>query len=337
MTVHSRLRSRLIAIAAVTLLTAATGVAIDLATHHNASPTVAPTAAVSVLLKTPIHIAGAGAKGVALRAAPDTTQPEIIRIPDGATPDYKCFTYGQVITGHPIWFYVTFQGKTGFYASHYDDAHYSSDADLTARYGVPLCTTLANSIDQSMHITLNSSAGQHEKLVAAISPQIAEAAHTAGVDGQTLARVIYHEGGNYFSPRRSATEIKEALVSGSVGIGQLKPDTVKLVAIKVYHDYVLAQEDSAVIREKLVYDWDFSLKYAAGYIRLLQDAGVSGDWPLFMAYSLSVDQAVKWKAAGHPMDPASLARIGFVDSNQDNFLDFRTRQQLFNDAKNAIG
>jgi hypothetical protein len=60
-------------------------------------------------------------------------------MPEGASPTYHCFAYGQVINGVPIWFSVTHNGKTGFYASAFDDAHYRSDAELTQKYGVPKC------------------------------------------------------------------------------------------------------------------------------------------------------------------------------------------------------
>jgi hypothetical protein len=60
-------------------------------------------------------------------------------MPEGASPDYHCFAWGQNINGVPIWFNVTYGGATGYYASYYDDSSYHSNEELTAKYGVPLC------------------------------------------------------------------------------------------------------------------------------------------------------------------------------------------------------
>jgi hypothetical protein len=60
-------------------------------------------------------------------------------MPEGASPDYHCFAWGQNINGVPIWFFVTYNGVTGFYASYFDDSSYHSNEELTAKYGVPLC------------------------------------------------------------------------------------------------------------------------------------------------------------------------------------------------------
>jgi hypothetical protein len=60
-------------------------------------------------------------------------------MPEGASPDFHCFVWGQNINGVPIWFNVTYNGVTGYYASFYDDSSYHSNEELTAKYGVPLC------------------------------------------------------------------------------------------------------------------------------------------------------------------------------------------------------
>ncbi len=60
-------------------------------------------------------------------------------MPEGASPDYQCFAYGQNINGVPVWFNVTYNGVTGHYASCYDNSSYHSNAELTAKYGIPLC------------------------------------------------------------------------------------------------------------------------------------------------------------------------------------------------------
>lgn len=87
-----------------------------------------------------IHIHGTAPENVVnIRPQPNTSQPAIGSIPEGASPDYNCFTYGQQIGPVPIWFSVNYGGVTGFYASFYDDSSYASDAELTGKYGVPKC------------------------------------------------------------------------------------------------------------------------------------------------------------------------------------------------------
>lgn len=77
-----------------------------------------------------------------IRPVPNTTQNPIGRIPEGASPEYNCFTYGQVINGVPVWFSVNYGGVTGFYASYYDDSSYRSEAELTGKYGIPKCGSI---------------------------------------------------------------------------------------------------------------------------------------------------------------------------------------------------
>ncbi|HET7417167.1 MAG TPA: hypothetical protein VFJ61_06055 [Solirubrobacterales bacterium] len=95
--------------------------------------------AVANAISAPIHIANTGGEGVFIRPEPNTSRPAIGWIPEGASPDYNCFAWGQNINGVPIWFNVNYNGKTGFYASYYDDSSYHSNEELTAKYGVPLC------------------------------------------------------------------------------------------------------------------------------------------------------------------------------------------------------
>lgn len=90
-------------------------------------------------ISAPIHIHGTGGEGVFIRPQPNTSQPAIGWMPEGASPDYNCFVWGQNINGVPIWFDVNYNGVTGYYASYYDDSSYRSNAELTAKYGVPLC------------------------------------------------------------------------------------------------------------------------------------------------------------------------------------------------------
>jgi uncharacterized protein YraI len=84
----------------------------------------------------PIHIT----ETVNIRPGPSTASGNPLgAIPTGASPDYYCFVWGQDINGVPIWFNVTYNGITGYYASYYDDSSYHSNEELTAKYGVPLC------------------------------------------------------------------------------------------------------------------------------------------------------------------------------------------------------
>jgi hypothetical protein len=87
----------------------------------------------------PIHIRGTGGDGVLIRPTPSASQPGVGWMPEGASPDYNCFTYGDVVGGVPVWFSVNYNGKTGYYASFYDDSHYQSESELSSQYGIPKC------------------------------------------------------------------------------------------------------------------------------------------------------------------------------------------------------
>ena len=93
----------------------------------------------ALAIPAPIHIANTGGEGVYIRPDPNTSRPAVGWMPEGASPDYNCFAWGQSIGGVPIWFNVNYNGVTGFYASYYDDSSYHSNEELTAKYGVPLC------------------------------------------------------------------------------------------------------------------------------------------------------------------------------------------------------
>ena len=97
------------------------------------------TAGGATAIFAPIHIANTDGEGVFIRPDPNTSRPAVGWMPEGASPDYHCFAWGQNINGVPIWFNVTYNGKTGYYASYYDDSSYHSNEELTAKYGVPLC------------------------------------------------------------------------------------------------------------------------------------------------------------------------------------------------------
>jgi uncharacterized protein YraI len=97
------------------------------------------TAATALAISAPIHISGTGGEGVFMRSGPSTANSRVGWMPEGASPDYNCFVWGQSIGGVPIWFGVNYNGVTGYYASYYDDSSYHSNEELTAKYGVPLC------------------------------------------------------------------------------------------------------------------------------------------------------------------------------------------------------
>jgi uncharacterized protein YraI len=89
-----------------------------------------------------IHIHGTAPEGyVNIRPEPNTNRAPVGRIPEGASPDYDCFTYGQNIGGVPVWFLVNYGGARGYISSYYDDSSYRSEAELTAKYGIPKCGT----------------------------------------------------------------------------------------------------------------------------------------------------------------------------------------------------
>jgi hypothetical protein len=190
-----------------------------------------------------------------------------------------------------------------------------------------------NSGYRACHIQVKAGAGARERQILSMSGDLNTAAKAAGVDCQTLAHIIYHEGGNYLSIRRSATQVAE--LSGpmaSVGIGQMTIPTAKLVALKIYSDWQTVFADDIVVRASLIYDIPFALKMAAGYVKLLEEAGVAGDFQLFMSYSLSVTGAKAWRATGYSMNRAVLSTIKGL--RLDKFI---PRQNFYKQAVRAIG
>lgn len=93
----------------------------------------------ALAISAPIQITNTGGEGVYIRSEPNTSSTRLGWMPEGASPDYNCFAYGQNINGVPVWFNVTYNGITGYYASYYDNSSYHSNAELTAKYGVPQC------------------------------------------------------------------------------------------------------------------------------------------------------------------------------------------------------
>lgn len=93
----------------------------------------------ALAISAPIQIANTGGEGVFIRSEPTKNSERLGWMAEGTSPEYHCFVWGEDINGVPIWFNVTHDGITGYYASYYDDSSYHSNAELTAKYGVPLC------------------------------------------------------------------------------------------------------------------------------------------------------------------------------------------------------
>lgn len=93
-----------------------------------------PAAAVSAPIRTTAN--------VNMRPGPSTTSGNpITTIPAGVSPSFNCWAQGQNINGVDVWFNVTYNGRTGFYASYYDNSSYSTDAQITSKYGIRNCST----------------------------------------------------------------------------------------------------------------------------------------------------------------------------------------------------
>jgi uncharacterized protein YraI len=80
---------------------------------------------------------------VNLRGGPSAATARVGGIYAGASPDFHCWTQGQNIGGVDVWFNVTYNGATGFYASYYDNSSYATDAQITPKYGIPQCGAAA--------------------------------------------------------------------------------------------------------------------------------------------------------------------------------------------------
>jgi Putative amidase domain len=91
-------------------------------------------------ISAPIQVAGTDGEGIFIRPEPNTSQSPLGWMAEGASPEYICFTHGEMVGNVNVWFNVTYNGVTGYYASFYDNSSYKNDAELTAKYGVPACT-----------------------------------------------------------------------------------------------------------------------------------------------------------------------------------------------------
>jgi hypothetical protein len=90
-------------------------------------------------ISAPIQISGTGSDGVLIRPTPSTSQAAVGWMPEGASPDYVCFTYGDSVEGLSVWFQINYNGVSGFYASHWDNSRYQSEGELTNKYSISKC------------------------------------------------------------------------------------------------------------------------------------------------------------------------------------------------------
>lgn len=87
-------------------------------------------------IKAPIAVTTA----VNLRPGPSTSSGSpLTTMPPGTSPGFLCWTTGQVISSIDVWFKVYWAGVTGYYASALDNSSYTTDGQITSKYGIPSC------------------------------------------------------------------------------------------------------------------------------------------------------------------------------------------------------
>lgn len=299
------------------------------------------------------HVYRTNGDGVWLHAAPVVNDQLLTVLPEATEFLATCWKAGETVNGNNIWLYGTSGQNSGYVTDYYIDTHWNTTADLDAQ-GIPACDAApapdpAPAPDSQDNTSLGygwpgSTApvniqllvnGTREQNLLALTDELQAAADATGIDGQELARVIDHEGGQYLDNavlRDSWELVEEAwpYPDPSVGIAQMKVSTARTVDAQVYgtDDSSVSNED---MRYRLIHDQNFSIFMAAGYLQLMQNEGVGDGWPQFMAYSLSPKTALAWELAGHPMDTASLKALDIIPES------FQPRQQLYNDAVAAIG
>lgn len=87
----------------------------------------------------PIQIAETQGMGVNLRSMPSTNSQIIGKIPEGESPDYECFKFGQDVGGTDLWFRVNYEGQQGFYSAFYDSTPYEWRHYIWNHYGIGEC------------------------------------------------------------------------------------------------------------------------------------------------------------------------------------------------------
>ena len=126
-----------------------------------------------------------------------------------------------------------------------------------------------------------------------------------GLNPLLLGALTYHEGGEYIGSAGRRQVAKRAdRYSSSKGMMQIQNGTAKQVLDEIYNE-----DPPKHLDRKLINDDDYSLKVAAGYLRLLRDTyGVTGDRELFLAYSARPNTIRAMKETG--FDPMGLSTDG---------------------------
>lgn len=60
-------------------------------------------------------------------------------IPRAASPGYYCWTTGDDINGSNVWFRGYWDGHTGYYAAAQDTSSFDDNAQISSKYGIPMC------------------------------------------------------------------------------------------------------------------------------------------------------------------------------------------------------
>lgn len=88
---------------------------------------------------------------VNMRVAPNLSGAVIDKVPVGSSPRIRCAMLGALIYDTPIWFYVEYGARRGFYSAYYSTAEYETWADLWNRYGIPRCDRPGSAIGGSLY------------------------------------------------------------------------------------------------------------------------------------------------------------------------------------------
>lgn len=121
---------RLLTGAVVALVLAVVGIAVHGQAANSQRPRLAAYAS-SIAIVVDVNI----------RATPDTSQAPLTLMPAGSTPTYICYVDGEDEQGTTKWFYVTWNGVTGYYSSIADDVPLALQNNIEGNYGIPRCGT----------------------------------------------------------------------------------------------------------------------------------------------------------------------------------------------------
>jgi hypothetical protein len=164
-----------------------------------------------------VHISGTGSQGLFLRPTPNASGTPLAVIPEGTTLAPDCFVYGQTINTVPIWWRLTYEGATGYASSAYDDTRYSSDAELTAKYGVPRCDVNPNAAGGPSSTT---SSPPSAPAPATPPPPSAHERDCGYSDGNVRSIVTTYQADGTFNVHVSPTELARAVGTGERIVGR---------------------------------------------------------------------------------------------------------------------